>query len=69
MRPVLNNNGYRVPPNVKFEVDDAESPWTHTAPFDFIFCRYLLGGIADWPALMGNIYEYVSLLPPLPYPV
>lgn len=48
----------RVPPNVKFEVDDVESEWMHTAPFDFIFCRYLTCCILDWPKLTKAIYEY-----------
>ncbi|KAK2018692.1 methyltransferase domain-containing protein [Colletotrichum eremochloae] len=39
-----------VPPNVKFEIDDVESPWAHSHKFDFIFCRYM-------PKLINNIYE------------
>ncbi|KAF2141605.1 uncharacterized protein K452DRAFT_287555 [Aplosporella prunicola CBS 121167] len=46
-----------VPPNVKFEVDDVESPWTHAKPFDFVFCRYMDGAISDWPALLRNTFE------------
>lgn len=46
-----------VPPNVKFEVDDIESEWTHSTPFDFIHCRYLIGAINDWPKLVGQIYD------------
>ncbi|KAK0654946.1 S-adenosyl-L-methionine-dependent methyltransferase [Cercophora newfieldiana] len=45
-----------VPPNVKFEVDDVESPWLHEKPFDFIFSRYMCACIADWPKLVGNIF-------------
>ncbi|PKS08174.1 hypothetical protein jhhlp_005450 [Lomentospora prolificans] len=45
-----------VPPNVKFEVDDVESEWTYPNPFDFIFCRYMVGSIGDWPGLVKNIY-------------
>jgi len=41
-----------VPPNVRFEVDDVESPWTHSAPFDFIHCRFLATSIRDWPKLL-----------------
>lgn len=47
----------RVPPNVKFEVADVESPWTYSAPFDFVFCRYMASSITDWPKLMDNIYR------------
>ncbi|KAK1848061.1 methyltransferase domain-containing protein [Colletotrichum chrysophilum] len=46
-----------VPPNVHFEVDDVESPWLGLNGFDFIFCRYMLGAIADWPKLMERVYE------------
>ncbi|KAK0633849.1 S-adenosyl-L-methionine-dependent methyltransferase [Immersiella caudata] len=45
-----------VPPNVKFEIDDVESPWLHEKPFDFIFCRYMCACIADWPKLVGSIH-------------
>ncbi|KAL1876834.1 hypothetical protein VTK73DRAFT_9136 [Phialemonium thermophilum] len=49
-----------VPPNVKFEIDDVESPWSHQAPFDFIFCRYMAACILDWPKLVNSIYENLS---------
>ncbi|KAI8277918.1 hypothetical protein K4K60_006622 [Colletotrichum sp. SAR11_57] len=46
----------RVPPNVKFEVDDVESPWV--APtYDFIYCRFMAGAIADWPRLVKNTFK------------
>jgi len=48
-----------VPPNVKFEVDDIESPWTYNAPFDFIFARYLCAAIADFPKLVKSAYDNV----------
>jgi hypothetical protein len=47
----------RVPPNVKFEVDDCEEPWTFNTPFDFIHARYLSGAIKDWPALIRQCYH------------
>jgi hypothetical protein len=47
-----------LPPNVKFEVDDIESPWLHERPFDYIFCRYMTACILDWPKLVGNMYKY-----------
>ncbi|KAL2137362.1 hypothetical protein VTI74DRAFT_3302 [Chaetomium olivicolor] len=49
-----------VPPNVKFEVDDVESPWVQQAGYDFIFCRYMCASIKDWPKLVGNIYRNVN---------
>jgi hypothetical protein len=30
-----------VPPNVQFEVFDAEAPWDYSSQFDYIHCRYL----------------------------
>lgn len=44
-----------VPPNLKFEVDDAEEPWIHpTDHFDLVHVRALYGAIADWPAFYRN---------------
>lgn len=51
----------RVPPNVRFEVDDVEADWTYSQPFDFIHCRTLYGAIKDWPRLVKQIFEYVEL--------
>ncbi|KAK4448764.1 S-adenosyl-L-methionine-dependent methyltransferase [Podospora aff. communis PSN243] len=48
-----------VPPNVRFEVDDATAPswtWDDNA-FDFIHMRYLFGAIADWPQLFANAFR------------
>lgn len=52
-----------VPPNLRFLVDDAESPWLFSAnrPFDFIHARDLGGAIADWPRLLRQ--AYVNLRP------
>ncbi|KAJ0381934.1 hypothetical protein COL922a_013553 [Colletotrichum nupharicola] len=44
-----------VPPKVKFEVDDVESPWVGRS-YDYIFCRFMAGAIADWPKLVNNIF-------------
>jgi len=49
-----------VPPNVKFEVDDVESEWAYDFKFDFIFCRYMAASIADWPKLVGRIYQNLA---------
>ena len=38
-----------IPPNVKFEIDDANLDWTwNDNNFDFIHVRFLAGNIADW---------------------
>ncbi|KAI3541838.1 methyltransferase domain-containing protein [Colletotrichum tamarilloi] len=49
-----------VPPNVKFEIDDVESPWVNSKKYDFIFCRDMAASLADWPKLMERIYENVN---------
>lgn len=49
-----------VPPNVKFEIDDVESPWVHAKPFDFIFSRYMAGSILDWPKHVKTIHDNLS---------
>ncbi|EFQ24904.1 methyltransferase domain-containing protein [Colletotrichum graminicola] len=46
-----------VPPNVKFEVDDVESPWLIAEKYDFIFCRYMAGSLGDWPKLMRRVFR------------
>ncbi|OJD32559.1 methyltransferase domain-containing protein [Diplodia corticola] len=47
-----------VPPNVHFEVDDIERPWAYgAARFDFVFTRYLMSSIRDWPALIASAFS------------
>ncbi|KAB8235638.1 class I SAM-dependent methyltransferase [Aspergillus alliaceus] len=36
-----------VPPNLRFEVDDFEAPWSYSQPFDYIHGRELEGFIRD----------------------
>jgi hypothetical protein len=38
---------HRVPPNVRFLVDDVEEPWEDPLPYDFIQCRYMAGSIKN----------------------
>ncbi|KAA8913405.1 S-adenosyl-L-methionine-dependent methyltransferase [Sphaerosporella brunnea] len=47
-----------VPPNCKFEVDDAELDWTYASDsFDFIHCRNLHQGISKWPDVLTQAYR------------
>lgn len=47
-----------VPPNVKFELDDAQLPWTFPDNhFDFVRTRIMIGSIKDWPALYGEVFR------------
>ncbi|RPA93777.1 S-adenosyl-L-methionine-dependent methyltransferase [Choiromyces venosus 120613-1] len=46
-----------VPPNCRFEVDDAESPWTFEKnSFDFIHSRHLSGALESWPKYISQVY-------------
>ncbi|KAH0443591.1 hypothetical protein CcaCcLH18_00904 [Colletotrichum camelliae] len=49
-----------VPANVKFEIDDVESPWVGNKKYDFIMCRYMAASISDWPRLVRNIYDNLN---------
>lgn len=46
-----------IPPNLRFEIDDATQEWTFGPDsFDYIHMRYLFGSIADWQALFDQAY-------------
>ncbi|KAF7590690.1 hypothetical protein BBP40_002525 [Aspergillus hancockii] len=45
-----------VPPNLRFEIDDAEDPWAYPKNhFDLIHVRSMYGAIADWPQFYRNV--------------
>ena len=47
-----------VPPNVRFEMEDATQPWTFKEnSFDYIHMRYLFGSISDWDRLFEQAYR------------
>jgi hypothetical protein len=47
-----------VPPNCKFEIDDASSEWTFTPnSTDLVFFRFMLGCFADWPAVYREAFK------------
>ncbi|WZH48292.1 S-adenosyl-L-methionine-dependent methyltransferase [Fusarium acuminatum] len=48
-----------MPPNLRFEIDDAVvQPWAWKEDyFDFIHMRYLFGAIKDWNALFKEAYR------------
>ncbi len=46
------------PPNVNFQIDDAQLEWTFPEnSFDFIHVRYLHGAISDWKAFYQQVYR------------
>ncbi|KAF8248365.1 S-adenosyl-L-methionine-dependent methyltransferase [Wilcoxina mikolae CBS 423.85] len=47
-----------VPPNCRFELDDAEREWTYRSDsFDFIHLRNLAQAVTDWPKLLAQAYR------------
>lgn len=47
-----------IPPNVQFQIDDAEGDWTwEENSFDFIHIRHLTGAIKDWPRLIEQAFK------------
>ncbi|KAG7049956.1 methyltransferase domain-containing protein [Colletotrichum scovillei] len=49
-----------VPPNVLFEIDDIEEPWTFTRPFDYIHSRMMKGSIRDWRTFLQRCFNNLS---------
>ncbi|KAI5782386.1 S-adenosyl-L-methionine-dependent methyltransferase [Peziza echinospora] len=48
------------PPNVRFEVDDAEEEWAYPAAhFDYVHMRTLSGSFRDWGAVLRKAYEHL----------
>ena len=50
----------RVPPNVQFEVDDYEAPWSYSQPFDFIHGREMEGMVKDFDTLFRQCYDHLK---------
>jgi hypothetical protein len=49
---------HRVPPNLKFLVDDIEAEWiSEDGPFDFIHARYLCYAIKDFKKLLQQCFQ------------
>ncbi|KAM0258531.1 hypothetical protein ACHAPA_011236 [Fusarium lateritium] len=47
-----------VPPNVKFELEDATNTWSWSKnTFDLVHMRYLIGSITDWGALFKEAFR------------
>ncbi|KAB5559590.1 S-adenosyl-L-methionine-dependent methyltransferase [Coniochaeta sp. 2T2.1] len=49
-----------VPPNCRFEVDDAEDVWVFNDKFDYIHSRYMVAAFSDWPAVFRSCYGNLS---------
>ncbi|KAH9241336.1 hypothetical protein K456DRAFT_1733766 [Colletotrichum gloeosporioides 23] len=48
------------PPNVGFEVDDVEEPWTYTQPFDYIHSRFMTSSISNWDQYIQNSFSNLT---------
>ncbi|EEA27742.1 hypothetical protein TMatcc_003960 [Talaromyces marneffei ATCC 18224] len=57
-----------IPPNLRFEIDDAEAEWNFNQlssdhdqqKFDYIHIRSMAGSIADWPRLLSRAYNNLA---------
>ena len=45
------------PPNVFFELDDAQNEWAYNEPFDFIHMRNLSGAFSDWSTIYAKVFQ------------
>ena len=45
------------PPNLFFELDDAENEWAYNEPFHFIHMRDLSGAFSNWGAMYAEVYK------------
>lgn len=60
LRTLRSTYMIRVPPNLNFEIDDAEDEWLYkTDSLDFVHCRYLFHGIRNWPKLFDQAMRYL----------
>ncbi|KAI8722697.1 hypothetical protein NCS52_00414100 [Fusarium sp. LHS14.1] len=50
-----------VPPNLSFQIDDAQLDWTfEPESFDFIHVRYMQGAIDDWPKFYRQMFQFLK---------
>lgn len=45
------------PPNVFFELDDAQNEWAYDEPFDFIHMRNLSGAFSSWGTIYAEVFK------------
>ncbi|OHE91811.1 hypothetical protein CORC01_12885 [Colletotrichum orchidophilum] len=50
-----------IPPNVRFEVDDVEEPWTYSIPFDYIHTRMMTMSVTDWSKLFKQAFKHLEV--------
>ncbi|KAL1979526.1 hypothetical protein VTN96DRAFT_5669 [Rasamsonia emersonii] len=47
-------------PNCQFEVDDYESDWSYSHPFDYIHGRELSGAVKDYDRLFAQAFQHLK---------
>ena len=55
----LTGTGFRVPPNLHFFIEDAESDWGYNHKFDFVHARMMAGSFKDYPAFFKKCFANV----------
>ncbi|UKZ71564.1 uncharacterized protein TrAtP1_012519 [Trichoderma atroviride] len=51
-----------LPPNVRFMIDDVESPWLHpNSHFDYIHSRHTVMAVRDWMKLFRRAIEHLKI--------
>ncbi|WDK15021.1 methyltransferase domain-containing protein [Colletotrichum graminicola] len=45
------------PPNVKFEIDDLEEPWTYSQPFGYIHSRLMNSAVSNWRRYVQKCFD------------
>jgi SAM-dependent methyltransferase len=49
-----------VPPNLTFQVDDVEEPWTYSSKFDFIYSRMMIASLTDVPKFCKQAFDNLN---------
>lgn len=48
------------PPNLFFELDDAQDEWAYNEPFDFIHMRAMSGAFSDWDKIYAEVSKHLK---------
>jgi SAM-dependent methyltransferase len=49
-----------LPPNLTFQIDDLEEPWTFAEKFDLIYSRMMIGSFANVPKFVEQSFEFLA---------
>lgn len=49
-----------VPPNCRFEIDDADDEWIFTHKFDYIHSRFMIGAFSNFPRIFGYCFDNLN---------